>query len=82
MPTSNEQTHSLRARTPPAPVAGRVFTRLRVAGRLTRAAFAADAGVPLRTAGRVLAALVETGVLVPDGRKGNSGGYVAAATAA
>lgn len=51
-------------------------------GRLTRAAFAADAGVPLRTAGRVLAALVETGVLVPDGRKGNSGGYVAVANAA
>jgi DNA-binding IclR family transcriptional regulator len=51
-------------------------------GRLTRAAFAADAGVPLRTAGRVLAALVEAGVLVPDGRKGNSGGYVAAANAA
>lgn len=51
-------------------------------GRLTRAAFAADAGVPLRTAGRVLAALVETGVLVPDGRKGNGGGYVAAANAA
>lgn len=51
-------------------------------GRLTRAAFATDAGVPLRTAGRVLAALVEAGVLVPDGRKGNSGGYVAAANAA
>ncbi len=29
-----------------------------------------------RTAGRVLAGLVTAGVLRPDGRKGNAGGYV------
>ncbi len=50
-------------------------------GRLTRAGFADAAGLPLRTAGRVLAALVEAGLLAPDGRKGNGGGYVAAQAA-
>ena len=48
-------------------------------GRVTRARLAADAGLPERTAGRVLAELVEAGLLRPDGRRGNGGGYVRSA---
>ena len=45
-------------------------------GRITRQAFASEASIPLRSAGRVLADLVTAGHLVPDGRKGNGSGYV------
>jgi transcriptional regulator with GAF, ATPase, and Fis domain len=43
-------------------------------GRVTRLGLAEAAGLSARTAGRVLAALVAKGVLVPDGRKGKVGG--------
>ena len=45
-------------------------------GRVTRKALASEAGVALRTAGRVLAGLVELGLLQHDGRRGNAGGYM------
>jgi transcriptional regulator with PAS, ATPase and Fis domain len=44
-------------------------------GRVTRARLAQHAGLPERTAGRVLAELVDAGVLRADGRRGNAGGY-------
>ena len=45
-------------------------------GRVTRSRLADEADLPERTAGRVLADLVEAGVLRSDGRRGNAGGYV------
>jgi len=45
-------------------------------GRVTRKLLAVEAGLAVRTAGRVLAGMVEAGVLVPDGRGGKSAGYV------
>jgi transcriptional regulator with GAF, ATPase, and Fis domain len=45
-------------------------------GRVTRSRLAAEAGLPERTAGRVLAEMVEAGVLRADGRRGNAAGYV------
>ena len=45
-------------------------------GRVTRQGLAEATGVSTRTAGRVLAGMVASGMLVPDGRKGNAGGYV------
>jgi transcriptional regulator with GAF, ATPase, and Fis domain len=47
-------------------------------GRVTRTALAAAAGGSERTATRVLAAMVEAGVLVEDGGKGRGAGYLAA----
>ncbi len=47
-------------------------------GRVTRRGLADEAGVPVRTAGRVLARLVEAGVLVQDGGRGSAAGYVVA----
>jgi hypothetical protein len=47
-------------------------------GRVTRLALAEAASISLRTAGRVLADMVDDGLLVADGRRGRSGGYVVA----
>jgi DNA-binding NtrC family response regulator len=47
-------------------------------GRVTRQALVEAARVPDRTASRVLGELVAAGALLPDGRKGRAGGYVAA----
>ena len=44
-------------------------------GRVTRRGLAAEAGLAVRTAGRVLSDLVAITKLVPDGRSGNSAGY-------
>jgi transcriptional regulator with GAF, ATPase, and Fis domain len=45
-------------------------------GRVTRATLAYEQRLSLRTAGRVLAQLVEGGRLVSDGRQGSAAGYV------
>ncbi len=57
----------------------REVAALRIArkhGRVTRASLANASDLPTRTAGRVLARLVEKGRLRHDGRKGNMAGYV------
>ena len=46
------------------------------ARRITRLECAETTGTSIRTASRDLSQLVELGRLVPDGRTGNSGGYV------
>jgi transcriptional regulator with GAF, ATPase, and Fis domain len=45
-------------------------------GRITRITLASETGLAPRTAGRVLAQMVEDGLLVPDGRQGSAAGYV------
>ena len=50
----------------------------RAEGRVTRGRLASELGVPERTALRVLAAMVEAGVLVEDGGRGRGAGYRAA----
>ncbi len=47
-------------------------------GRVTRTTLATEAGVSERTATRILAAMVEAGVLVEDGGKGRGAGYAPA----
>jgi len=47
-------------------------------GRITRSRLAGELGVSERTASRVLAAMVDGGVLVPDGNRGKAGGYLIA----
>ncbi len=47
-------------------------------GRVTRRSLVEAGELPARTAGRVLAGMVERGLLVPDGRQGRSKGYVRA----
>ncbi len=68
LPTAEEACHDPRERAALALVDAR--------GRVTRAELAEATGMSTRTAGRVLAGLVTAGVLRPDGRKGNAGGYV------
>ena len=63
------------------PRAAAALHLLHTGGRLTRQALVESAGLAPRTAGRLLADLVERGLIVPDGRKGKAGGYVPAATA-
>ena len=46
-------------------------------GRVTRGRLAAELGVSERTALRVLAAMVEAGVFIEDGRRGRRAGYTA-----
>jgi DNA-binding NtrC family response regulator len=45
-------------------------------GRITRMTLSDRSGLPPRTASRVLAQLLECGLLVPDGRQGSSAGYM------
>jgi len=45
-------------------------------GRITRGLLAVELGVSERTASRVLAAMVDGGVLVPDGNRGKARGYL------
>jgi predicted HTH transcriptional regulator len=47
-------------------------------GRVTRRSLVEAGELPARTSGRVLAGMVERGLLVPDGRQGRSKGYVRA----
>ena len=47
-------------------------------GRVTRKLLATEAGLAMRTAGRVLARLVDAGLLVHDGGRGRSAGYLLA----
>ena len=48
----------------------------KASGRITRQQFADAVGVSIRTAGRELAAMVNLGILMADGRGGKMGGYV------
>ena len=48
-------------------------------GRVTRRTLADGSGLPVRTAGRVLAGLVEAGVLAADEGRGSAAGYVVVA---
>ena len=63
------------------PRAAAALHLLHTGGRLTRQALVESAGLAPRTAGRLLADLVERGLIVPDGRKGKAGGYVPASAA-
>jgi len=55
-----------------------ILQHVREAGRITRLQCAERANVSPRTASRELAALVELGLLVPDGKNGNGSGYTPA----
>ncbi|MBF0583412.1 MAG: sigma 54-interacting transcriptional regulator [Magnetococcales bacterium] len=48
----------------------------KTSGRITRQQFADAVGISIRTAGRELAAMVNLGLLMADGRGGKMGGYV------
>ncbi len=61
---------------------GRVLKLALDRGRIRRADVVSRIGLAERTADRVLAGLVEAGVLEKDGRKGNAGGYVVVRRAA
>ena len=56
----------------------RILEHARINGRITRGESAKLTGASIRSASRDIACLVECGRLVPDGRQGNTSGYVLA----